>query len=523
MDLTNLNRQELLQLAGAVQALEKKYIYNKASFYFPDKGKFSRQYYPAVMNLMRAGATHKIRAFVAGNGIGKTLWNAYESYLHLSGRYPSWWEGRRFNGPIDAWICSITGETLRDGIQAALFGGIGDDDIGTGIIAKEDLLDDKGHIQVWRKSIPANCIAQMKIRHHTNGVFDGWSICDFKAYEQGWAAFQGTTRQWISFDEEPKDKKVYAESVTRLRPKDGSGEMGSFLATFTPTSGWTDVFLSFVPNGIAPVDGKHPNNPTKFTQMAAWKLGSPENAPHLTEEYKMSMLADWQETDPDNIQARMSGIAAMGSGRILPIHEQDVIVPRFQIPPHWPRAYGMDPGQKNFAGCWITRNPDTGVMYIYDTYKTNRHVLYLIHAEAFKGRGKWLKGGIDPHEAVKPSSINTLGETVQSYFMDQGLNLISANGDRMAWVMKLRADFDSGLIKIMDNCMPLINEIRVWHYDAKDPNKPARNQDDHIIAAMCYGFIVFDSVSTSLADYEESTMEDIEKIPEQGRSNVTGY
>lgn len=518
-NLNSFSRQELLQLASAVDDLEKKYTYNKASFYFPDKGRFAREYYPAVMNLMRAGATYRIRAFVAGNGIGKTLWNALESYFHMSGRYPYWWEGLKYTHPIEAWICSINGEALRDGIQTILFGGTGDDDIGTGVIAREDLFDDNGKLQAWRKSIPSNCIAQIKVRHYTNGIFDGWSTCDFKVYEQGWAAFQGPTRHWISFDEEPKDKKVYAECITRLRPKDGSGKMGSFLATFTPTSGYTDTFLSFVPNGIPPLNGLHVDNPSKFTQMAGWRLGSPENAPHLTEEYKKIMLAEWAIADPDNIDARMSGLAAMGSGRIFPIHEVDTIVPRFQIPSYWKKCYGMDPGQKNFAGIWIAQDPDTGIYYIYDEYKTNRHILYLIHAEAFKARGRWLRGGIDPHEAVKPRDT---GETIQSYFETQGLHLTSAGGDRMAWVMKIRAWFDSGQVKIMDNLKGLVNEIRTWHYDDKDPNKPARNQDDHEIAAMCYAFIVFDSVAQSQAEFEDE-QEDHEVPTDVGRSNITGY
>lgn len=519
-DLSNMSRQELLQLADAVQALEKKYTYNKASFYFPDKGRYSREHYPAVMALMKAGITSRIRGYVAGNSIGKTLWNALESYFHLSGKYPHWWNGLKYDHPISAWVCSINGEALRDGIQAILFGGTGDEDIGTGVIAREDLFDDNGKLQAWRKSIPANCIAQIKVRHYTEGVFDGWSTCDFKVYEQGWAAFQGPTRDWISFDEEPKDKKVYAECLMRLRPKDGSGKMGSFLATFTPTSGCTDVFLSFVPNRIPPIDGIHPKNPLKYTQMAGWRLGSTENAPHLTEEYKMAMIAEMQETDPDNIEARTTGMAAMGSGRIFPIHESEVVVPRFPVPSYWKKCFGMDPGQKNFAGIWIAQDPDTGVYYIYDEYKTNRHILYLIHAEAFKSRGKWLRGGIDPHEAVKPRDT---GETVQSYFETQGLNLVSAIGDRMAWVMKIRAWFDSGQVKIMDNLVNIINEIRTWHYDEKDPNKPARNQDDHEIAAMCYCLIVFDSVAKSQIEHEEEEYPEVSPAFDEGRSDITGY
>ncbi len=30
------------------------------------------------------------------------------------GRYPDWWEGRRFSGPVRAWAAGKTNETTRD-------------------------------------------------------------------------------------------------------------------------------------------------------------------------------------------------------------------------------------------------------------------------------------------------------------------------------------------------------------------------------------------------------------------------
>ena len=30
---------------------------------------------------------------------------------HLTGRYPPWWEGRRFSGPVRAWAAGKTNET----------------------------------------------------------------------------------------------------------------------------------------------------------------------------------------------------------------------------------------------------------------------------------------------------------------------------------------------------------------------------------------------------------------------------
>ncbi len=517
-NLSNLSDEQLLELAKAVQALEKKYKYNKALTYFTDTGRNSRDQYPCQMELMKAGKKHKIRALVGGNGSGKSVWNAYESMIHLTGKYPSWWEGYKFKGPIDGWICARETKALRDGIQEILFGGIGQDDIGTGMLAREDLTDDSGQIQTWAMAGTANCIGQFRIRHYTNGIFDGWSKCEFKTYAQGWKEFQGPTRQWISFDEEPDDEKIFAECIGRLRPKDG-GEMGLFLATFTPTAGYTTTYLSFVPNGQFPAGGTHPDDPSKYTQKITWK-----DSPHLTDEWKNSALAQWKLTDPNNIEARTTGLAAMGSGRVYPINEQEVICSRQSIPAYWKKVYGMDPGAANFAGCWIAQDTNTGILYVYDEYKTSRHIMYLIHAEAFKTRGEWITGGIDPHEAVKPRDT---GESVQSYFESQGLHLIEAKGDPDAIRMRIRAMFESGALRIMDNCTQLINEIRTYRYDPNDPNSIARGQDDHIIDAMMYAICVFERAAVSFVQFEEEEYN--ERRPkghddrDSGRNELTGY
>ena len=42
------------------------------------------------------------RLFVAGNQVGKTMAGAAETAYHMTGRYPPWWAGRRWDRPITA-------------------------------------------------------------------------------------------------------------------------------------------------------------------------------------------------------------------------------------------------------------------------------------------------------------------------------------------------------------------------------------------------------------------------------------
>jgi hypothetical protein len=57
------------------------------------------------------------RLFMAGNQLGKTVAGGAEWALHLTGRYPDWWEGATFDSPPLLWAGSVTGESTRDNPQ----------------------------------------------------------------------------------------------------------------------------------------------------------------------------------------------------------------------------------------------------------------------------------------------------------------------------------------------------------------------------------------------------------------------
>ena len=90
--------------------------------YFPDDGPLSRAHYPKHIALMAAGVDHRVRVFISANRCGKTDTGCFELTAHLTGLYPDWWTGRRFDGPIRAWAAGDTSKTTRDIIQAALLG-----------------------------------------------------------------------------------------------------------------------------------------------------------------------------------------------------------------------------------------------------------------------------------------------------------------------------------------------------------------------------------------------------------------
>ncbi len=88
------------------------------------------------------------------------------------------------------------------------------------------------------------------VKHHTKGVFDGYSHLTFKSYVQGIEAFMGEQVDAVGLDEEPTITGIYSECLTRTMTTDGI-----VICTFTPLNGLSEVVLSFLPGGRFPIGG----------------------------------------------------------------------------------------------------------------------------------------------------------------------------------------------------------------------------------------------------------------------------
>jgi phage terminase large subunit-like protein len=197
----------------------------------------ARRKYPKHLEFFRAGALYRERCFMAANRVGKTVGGSYELTCHLTGRYPDWWEGKRFNGPTRAWAAGKTNETTRDIVQTTLLGEIIEHErrkgfSGTGMIPGALL-----GTAAWKQGVQDLCDT-IKVRH----VSGGWSTLGFKSYLQGRGSFEGTAQHVIWLDEEcPID--VYGECLIRTATTDGA-----VMLTFTPIDGLTETVLQFMPN-----------------------------------------------------------------------------------------------------------------------------------------------------------------------------------------------------------------------------------------------------------------------------------
>ena len=59
--------------------------------------------------------------------------------MHLTGRYPDWWDGATFPHPVAAWAAGVTSEVTRDSVQRVLCGR--SNAIGTGAIPADAIKD----------------------------------------------------------------------------------------------------------------------------------------------------------------------------------------------------------------------------------------------------------------------------------------------------------------------------------------------------------------------------------------------
>ena len=189
------------------------------------------QPYAKQREFHEAGAIHRERLLMAANQVGKTLAGGAEVAMHLTGQYPGWWPGRRFDGPTRGWVGSVTGEVTRDNAQRMLVGNPRDRaSWGEGMIPGDSL----GRVSL-RSGIP-DALDGVLVRH----VSGGWSSLGFKTYEAGRTKWQGETLDFVWFDEEPP-MDVYMEGLTRTN---ASG--GCVFITFTPIFGMSDVVHMFM-------------------------------------------------------------------------------------------------------------------------------------------------------------------------------------------------------------------------------------------------------------------------------------
>jgi phage terminase large subunit-like protein len=218
-----------------LQEIRRRTERAKLSALYPDEGPLRRELYVKHLKMLAAGAKHQERVALGGNRVGKTMGiGGYETALHLTGLYPHWWQGHRFNKPILVWAAGTKAVKTRDTNQKMLIGALSRSTGST--VAGGGLIPGAKIGRLTRKSGVADAVDQAVIVHK-----DGYeNMVTFKSYEEGRTSFESEAVDFIWLDEEPP-KAVYDECKMRILTT-----RGRILATFTPLEGMTECILSLL-------------------------------------------------------------------------------------------------------------------------------------------------------------------------------------------------------------------------------------------------------------------------------------
>lgn len=332
------------------------------------------------------GATCTQRLLRAGNQQGKTYSGAMEMAIHLTGRYPPWWQGRRFTHPIDAWAACDTGETTRDNPQSALMGPLGA--WGTGAIPADALVEAK------RGQGVADLLDTVLVSHASGGV----SKLGFKRYDQGRQAWQGPSKHVIWCDEEPPEQ-IYNEALARL-----IATGGMVYTTFTPLLGMSSIVTRLMRN--------HDGTTIADVNMTI------ADALHIRPQDRAAIAEGFPEHERD---ARLSGIPGLGSGRIFPLAPADIRCRPFDVPDTWPVLGGMDFGYDHpFAAVRIAHDEEADCIYVTHAFRA-RNETPALHAAALRRWGRELRWAW-PHDGLATEKGS--GRQLMSLYEDEGLNML---------------------------------------------------------------------------------------------------
>src|SRR5262245_52999723 len=264
--------------------------------------------YPKQSDFHSAGATHRERLLMAGNQLGKTLAGGFEVAMHATGRYPDWWQGKRFDRPTVGWACGVTGEVVRDYIQKVLVCRTGQE--GTGAIPKDAIVE-----FVSARGIP-DLLDTIRVKHVSGGV----SIIGLKTYASGREKFQGETLDFVWLDEEPPID-IYTEALTRTNV--GASPV---WMTFTPLLGVSEVVRRFL----------HAKSDDRYKVVMTI-----DDVGHYSQDEKSKIIASYPKHE---LEARTKGIPVLGSGRVFPVEESKIAIDNREFTSHYARHGGRDYG-----------------------------------------------------------------------------------------------------------------------------------------------------------------------------------
>lgn len=203
-------RAEKLKLIELLEEKRRRTKQRQFKIHFESLYEWQRKY-------VRATAEFSACMLMAANRVGKTRTGLIIDAAHLLGDYPEDWEGRRFDFAPLCWLLGYSMEKTRDLLQKPLFGVYEDGQWTGGLIPADRIV---GHLSA---SGTPGAMREVRVRHASGRI----ATVQFWSYSQGQHAIMGDSVDWYHIDEEPQDKEIYPQVLTRTATGDkgrGGGE-----------------------------------------------------------------------------------------------------------------------------------------------------------------------------------------------------------------------------------------------------------------------------------------------------------
>lgn len=395
-----------------------------------------------------------------GNRSGKTECGAAETVYLTRGIHPY----RENKDGVDGWVVSLSSRVQRDVAQAKILKYLRKDWIDSIVMAE------------GRSDSAANGVIDKII---VKNVFGGKSTIGFKTCEMGREKFQGTSLDFVWFDEEPP-KDIYDECKMRVLDR-----CGDIFGTMTPLKGLTFLYDEIYLN--------------KFRSDEVWyEFMEWSDNPYLNKgeiERMNDTLSD------DALESRRYGRFSEGEGLVYrEFDERKHVIPPFDVPKDWQSGVSIDPGLNNPLSChFYAVDYDGNVYVVAEHYESGQGVSY--HADAIKAIAKsldWKKTPSGDIEAFIDSAANqttlSSAKSVSALFREEGIAVnTNVNKNLFAGIARVKEYLKKGRLFIFENCVNLIREIKGYYWGKADT--PIK-RDDHALDELRYFIMSMPSAPT---------------------------
>ena len=389
-----------------------------------------------------------------GNRTGKTECGAVEAVWLARGNHPF----RQNKKNVSGWVVSLSRQVQRDVAQSKIL----------------HYLDKRWIKEIvmleGRKSSAENGIIDYILLEN---VFGGVSKIAFKSCDQGREKFQGTSLDFVWFDEEPP-VDVYKECKMRVLDK-----KGEVFGTMTPLKGLTWVYDTIYLN--------QNNDAETWHEFISWQ-DNPFLDPQEVATFQATLSAE-------ELESRCDGKFVDNGGLVYAEFDESVhVIESFSVPHEWQDNISIDPGLHNpLSAHWYAEDFDGNIYVIAEHYEAQKTIEY--HAEKIKAICKnldWHTGFGGRIEALIDSASNqrTLASTksVSELFFDLGIAVNpKVNKDLFSGInvvkSYLKPAHGAPRLFIFKNCVNMIREIKGYFWGNGDA--PIK-RDDHAMDELRY-------------------------------------